>query len=311
MIASAAGGAGISSPGSPLGVIDPAWPPGENRGVAEDGNFRDDDGEAGVATAILEDIMSQQVSFDAPPFEPAPPPVPVPAAVAVETEDWSWLDSEAYAFPGLKGLYAEKEDELKRHAEALAEIDRRIHDMMTTEQEAFHDLLRAEGPALTAAVVHALRYLGWGRVVDVDDYWKKVIRSKEEDIWLIDNEDQHVEVSMRKEPLILVLVRSGKAWATDDECLLLQKFKGRRMQEFDNTKMKALLVGNYFCRTEAGSRANPFSTLQIEEAQKDGNGLLTTYELFRAVKAEKEGRAAKEDLRRELREKTGLVEFQF
>lgn len=255
--------------------------------------------------------MNEQVSFDTSHVEPSPPPVPVPAVAVAEAEDWSWLDGEAYAFPGLKGLYAEKDEELKRHAEALADIDRRIHDMMTTEQEAFHDLLRAEGPDLKAAVVHALRYLGWGRVVDVDDYWKKVIRSKEEDIWLIDSEDQHVEVSMRKDPLILVLVRSGKAWATDDECLLLQKFKGRRMQEFDNTKMKALLIGNYFCRTEAGSRGNPFSPLQVEEAQKDGNGLLTTYELFRAVKAEKEGRAVKEDLRRELREKTGLIEFSF
>jgi hypothetical protein len=291
--------------------LTPRGPQARIRCVAEDGNDRESDGETGVATASLEDIMNQQVSFDTPPVEPAPLSVPPPAAAAPDVEDWSWLDSEAYAFPGLKGLYAEKEEELKRHAEAMTDLDRRIHDMMTTEQEAFHNLLRAEGSALKAAVLHSLRYLGWGRVVDVDDYWKKVIRSKEEDIWLIDSEDQHVEVSMRKDPLILVLVRSGKAWTTDDECLLLQKFKGRRMQEFDNTKMKALLVGNYFCRTEAGSRGNPFSPLQIEEAQKDGNGLLTTYELFRAVKAEKEGRARKEELRCELREKTGLIEFEF
>ena len=268
--------------------------------------------ESGVAPAILEDSMSQQVSLDTSPLEPEPafiPAPPPPPPAAAEVEDWSWLDSEEYAFPGLKGLYAEKDEELKRHAEALTDLDRRIHDMMTTEQQAFHDLLRAEGPALKAAVIHSLRYLGWGRVVDVDDYWKKVIRSKEEDIWLIDDEDQHIEVSMRKNPLILVLVRSGKAWATDDECLLLQKFKGRRMQEFDNTKMKAILLGNYFCRTEAGGRGNPFSPLQVEEAQKDGNGLLTTTELFRAVKAEKEGRARKEDLRRDLGEKAGLIEF--
>ena len=77
------------------------------------------------------------------------------------------------------------------------------------------------------------------------------------------------------------------------------------MQEFDNTKMKAVLVGNYFLAQEAAARTSPVLPLQIEEAQKDGNGLLTTFELFKAVKAEKEGQVRKEDIRGQLAEKTG------
>jgi hypothetical protein len=83
------------------------------------------------------------------------------------------------------------------------------------------------------------------------------------------------------------------------------------MQEFDNTKTKAVLLGNYFLAQEAAARTVPFSPLQIEEAQKDGNGLLTTYELFKAVKAEKEGRVRKEDIRGQLAGKTGLVRFEW
>ena len=221
-----------------------------------------------------------------------------------------WLDADDYAFPELKALAAKRDEEKKRFDEVLADYDRQIKDMRAGGQEEFHRLLTGEGAVLKKAIVHAFRYLGWGRVVDVDEYWKKVIRNKEEDAWLIEPGDSPVEVGIRKGELVIVLVRSNKNWATDDECALLQKYKGRRMQEFDNTRMKAVLVGNYFSATEAKIRENPFSASQIEEAQKDGNGLLATYELFRAIKAEKESRISKDAIREQIKLKTGLITFE-
>jgi len=108
-----------------------------------------------------------------------------------------------------------------------------------------------------------------------------------------------------------VVVRSSRNWAADDDCIRLQRFKGRRMQEFDNTRMKGLLLGNYFNQQEARLRNNPFSQFQIEEAEKDGNALLTTYDLFKAIKAEKEGLITKEEIRRQIKEKSGLIQFNF
>ncbi|HEX2694801.1 MAG TPA: hypothetical protein VHP61_03535 [Acidobacteriota bacterium] len=230
---------------------------------------------------------------------------------ATETPEYGWLDGGEYTFPALKDLLARREEEVRRHERALREIEDSLKDSRATEQESFNRLLKSEGPELRKAVVQALQYLGWGKVVDVDEYWKKVIRSKEEDVWLIEAGDAHVEASLQREPLILVLVRGGRNWATDDECALLQKYKGRRMQEFDNTKMKAVLIGNYYLAQEAGARTNPFSPVQVEEAQKDGNGLITTYELFKAVKAEKEGKVRKEDIRGQFVVKTGLVRFEW
>ena len=221
----------------------------------------------------------------------------------------NWLDGEDYAFPDLKALALRREEEKKRFDEVLADFDRQIKEMKVVGQEEFHRLLRGEGAVLRKAVVHAFHYLGWGRVVDVDEYWKNVIRSKEEDAWLIDPGDCPVEAGIRKGELVIILIRVGKNWATDDECALLQKYKGRRMQEFDNTRMKAVLVGNYFAATEAKLRDNPFSASQVEEAQKDGNGLLTTYELFRAIKAEKEKRISKDAIREQIKLKTGLIKF--
>jgi hypothetical protein len=220
-----------------------------------------------------------------------------------------WSESDEYALPELVALVARREEEKKRFEEALADYDRRIKDMKAGGHDLFLRLLKGEGADLKKAVVAAFRYLGWGRVVDVDEYWKKVIRNKEEDAWLIEPGETPVEAAIRKGEVVLVLVRAGKNWATDDELHLLQKYKGRRMQEFDNTRMKAVLVGNYFSTVDPKDRSNPFSAGQIEEAQKDGNGLLTTCELFRAVKAEKKSRISKDAIREQLRLKTGLIVF--
>jgi hypothetical protein len=83
------------------------------------------------------------------------------------------------------------------------------------------------------------------------------------------------------------------------------------MQEFNNTKMKAILIGNYFSQTEAKLREVPFTEAQIGEALKDGNGLLTTYELFKAIKAEKEKKISKEEIREQMKNKAGLITFDY
>ncbi|MDI6697746.1 MAG: hypothetical protein QME85_02260 [Candidatus Saccharicenans sp.] len=228
-----------------------------------------------------------------------------------EVEPMDWIDREEYLFPEIKELFLKKEEEKKRFEERLKELDQQIKTLRETQQEAFNRLLKAEGQELKAAVLQAFKYLGWARVVDVDQYWKNVIRDKEEDLWLIENNDQPVEVCLRKEFLILVVIRSSRNWATDDDCILLQRYKGRRMQEFDNTRMKSILVGNYFNLVEAKLRNNPYSQFQVEEAEKDGNALLTTYELFLAIKAEKEGLISKEEIRKQVREKAGLIKINY
>jgi hypothetical protein len=235
--------------------------------------------------------------------------LPGGASPSKDAKNNSWLDQEEYVFPVMKELLTQKEEENRRHAQALSEIDERIKEAREKDQEVFQTLIRGEGPELKNAVLHALDYLGWEKIVDVDEYWKNVIRNREENIWLIEGRENSVEASMRKDFFILVLSKEGKNGALDDECSLLQKYKGRRMQEFDNTKMKAVLIGNYFSTQEAKLRPNPYSTAQAEEAQKDGNGLLSTWELFSAIKAEKEGRTTKEKIRQQIKEKTGLITF--
>lgn len=222
-----------------------------------------------------------------------------------------WLDSSDYIFPGLLDVFKRMEEANARHRQTMRELEEKIEDIKSTEQEPFNKLLTAKGKDLQQAVIKAFKYLNWTNVVDVNEYWKRVIRVPEEDIWLLDEDERSIEKLIRDAPLTMIMVRSGKVGAAEEDCLLLQRFKGRRMQEFNNTKLKALLVGNYFVQTEAKLREVPFTENQIGEAAKDGNGLLTTYELFKAIKAEKENKITKEAVREQLANKVGLITFDY
>jgi hypothetical protein len=236
---------------------------------------------------------------------------PVLSLRGTSAEDYQWLEKEDYIFPSLLEIYRQREEEKKRHEEALRQLDAKFREIKDKDQESYHRLLKSQGRELKQAVVAAFTSLGWAKVIDVDEYWKKVIRNKEEDIWLIEENSLPVEVKLKKDPLILVVVKSGKDWATDDDCAVLQKYKGRRMQEFDNTKMKAILVGNYYAKIEANLRKNPFAQVQVDETEKDGNALLTTYDLFKAIKAEKENKVRKEEVREMIKTKSGLISLDF
>ncbi len=229
-----------------------------------------------------------------------------------EENPFAWVESPEYYFPALTSIFQEIQEESRRHRETIFQLRNKAEEVKKTEQQPFTHLLTSQGERLKQAVLHAFKYISWPEVIDVDQYWKRVIRIKEEDIWLIDDqEDRAVEEKIRTSPLILVIIRSGLGSAPESDLGVLQKYKARRMQEFDNTKMKALLVGNYHYRQEARSRPIPFTQEQIEEAVTDGNGLLTTADLYFAIKAEKENKITREEIIRSIREKTGLITFEY
>jgi hypothetical protein len=226
-------------------------------------------------------------------------------------EEVKWLDSYDYTFPGLLEVYKEMEQENEKHHQTIGRLEERIKELKLSEQGQFGRLLVGEGKELQEAIIKAFKYLNWVNIVDVNDYWKRVIRVKEEDIWLLDDDERSIEQLIRDAPFTMISVRAGSAGAADEDCLNLQRYKGRRMQEFNNTKLKAILVGNYFNQLEAKLREVPFRENQINEAAKDGNGLLTTYELFKAIKAEKEKKITKEAIREQFNSKVGLITFDY
>ncbi len=228
-----------------------------------------------------------------------------------EAKESGWLHSPDYVFPGLQEVYREMEEEKERHRLAMLRLEEKAAEIRTVENEPFLRLLVSQGAELREAAIRAFKYLEWINVIDADEYWKRVIRIKEEDLWLIDENEKSTEQLIRTSQILLVSLKSGEWGAVDEDCLLLQRYKGRRMQEFDNTKMKAVLLGNYYRNEEPKFRPIPFTEEQIAEAAKDGNALLTTYELFKAIKAEKEKKITKEAIREQIKNKVGLITFDY
>jgi hypothetical protein len=243
--------------------------------------------------------------------EPEVPEMPEEPETPPTVSAADWLDKEEYAFPGLQELYKEKEEARKKFEQTITKIDAKIEDLKEKKQAPFQKMLVTEGDELITSVVTALEYIGWKKVVNVSEYWKNVVRDKEEDIWLLEDDSNPIEETIKTGYVFLINVTAGTEPAKDEDCADLQKFKGRRMQEFNNTKMKSILIGNYFYDKEANLRKNPFSAEQISDVEKDGNGVLTTYDLFKAVKGIMENKVKKEEIQNQMQEKTGQIQFNF
>ncbi|MGD8539935.1 MAG: hypothetical protein PVI66_14565 [Candidatus Aminicenantes bacterium] len=241
--------------------------------------------------------------------EPEIPEMPEEPKAATSDAVSNWLDKEEYAFPGLQELYKEKEEARKKFERAITKIDAKIEELKDKKQAPFQKTLISNGEELVTSVITALEYIGWKKVVNVNEYWKNVVRDKEEDIWLLEDDTGPIEETIKTGYVFLINVAAGTESAKAEDCSSLQKFKGRRMQEFNNTKMKSILIGNYFYDQEAALRKNPFSEEQISDVEKDGNGVLTTYELFKAVKGIMENKIKKEEIQKQMQAQTGLIQF--
>jgi len=255
------------------------------------------------ASTTIEEEIPPQAEEISPPLE---------AGYEGEKEEQvPWIEKDEYMFPSVKEISDKIEEERIKYEEKIQKLLDSMNEIKEKEQIVFAKLLTAEGEELKQAVLSTLEYLGGKKVIDVRELWKDEERGPEEDIWLLKDDKKPVEDKIKKDSVILVTVKSSDEGAMDDECSSIQKYKGRRMQEFHNTDMKAILIGNYFRQVEPKLRKNPFSDDQIAEAKIDRNALLTTYELFQAVQAEKKKKLNKAEIVKQLETKMGLISFEY
>lgn len=226
-------------------------------------------------------------------------------------EQVPWMEKDEYMFPSVKEISDKIEEERIKYEEKIQKLRDSLSEIKEKEQIVFTKLLTAEGEELKQAVISTLEYIGGKKVIDVRELWKDGKRGPEEDIWLLKDDKKPVEDKIKKDSVLLVTVKSSDEGAKDDECSSIQKYKGRRMQEFHNTDMKAILIGNYYRKVEPKLRQTPFSEDQIAEAKIDRNALLTTYELFQAIQAEKKNKINKSEIIKQLETKMGLISFEY
>ena len=229
-----------------------------------------------------------------------------------EDKENKWLQDSRYYVPNLIDLHAKRKSVQKEYADKIKKIEKKIKEVQDREQDTLNKLLTSKEDPLKETVLHWFKYIGF-TVIDVDKYWeslsrqkKEPSRQKEEDIWLF----QENKPNVSKDELILVEVKSRSTkGASDNNVGVIERYKSRRMKEFGHTNMKGLLIGNYFFNKPAHRRKLPFSDNQVKDAERDENALLTTYDLFKVIRMEKEKKLSKNDIRAKIMSTNGVIKW--
>lgn len=205
---------------------------------------------------------------------------------------FGWLSNGDYLLPNEEQLL-DRKNKLKTEYETnLKNIESEL--ILNSQRYKFlHDLLNETGSKLVAAVKLYLEWLSFENVVNMDD---EVDDTFEEDLQ-IENE----------KGLLIIEVKGIGGTSTDKACSQISKIKYRRSQQRKAFDVYALYIVNHQRYIAPKDRQNPpFSSNQINDANLDERGLISTYELYNGYFNVKQNILKKEDIREYLYQK-GLI----
>lgn len=207
---------------------------------------------------------------------------------------FKWLEQEAYMLPNVEHLLEEKESLIKRFN---TEIERKEKEIEANykKYECLHRLLTESGDELVKSVKAFLEWLGFEKIRIMDDSSEGLL---EEDLQ-VDTEDG----------LLVIEIKGIGGTSTDGQCSQIEKIKNRRMKERKSFDVFGLYIVNHQRYQPPLLRENPpFKKEQRQDAENDGRGLLTTWQLFNLYYSIKNGCISKEEARKAFL-KSGLIEF--
>jgi hypothetical protein len=187
-------------------------------------------------------------------------------------EGGRWVHREEYEHPIVLEKKAAQLEIQRKANEEIAKLDQEIETQR--EQLAFlHGLLSKTGKPLVADVKRALEYIGFRKVVDVDEAGAST--NKQEDLQVLDGS-----------PTILLEIKGMTTLPREADTLQVTKYVQRRMKEWDNTDVIGLSLINHERNIPALERnnANVFTEQQVRDAEHFGAGLMPTWDLFRLIR---------------------------
>jgi len=207
-----------------------------------------------------------------------------------------WLKEAIYALPNQLKLEEErkllKENWEKQDADKEQEIEQNYKGF-----EFLHKILTESGDELVEAMIIYLKWLGFDNPKNMDDE-KVEGQNNEEDIQ-IENE----------KGLLVIEVKGIGGTSKDNECSQISKIKYRRAKERNSFDVFGLYIVNHQRYLPPLNRQNPpFLPQQIEDAESEERGLLTTFQLFNLYFDIENGIISKEEARESLYN-YGLVQF--
>ena len=208
-----------------------------------------------------------------------------------ESKEFEWINSQEF-LPKEIIEYETRKNELRMELNAqIAKIDAE-EDLIVQKYKFLKDMLIETGQPLVTAVCDYLKWLGFSNVISIDGS-EEILR---EDIQVDDGEN-----------LYIIEVKGIGGTSTDAECSQIAKHRRKREKENRDKNVVPIYIVNHQRYTRPCLRQNPpFSANQIDYAENDERGLLTTWQMYKQYKLIEEGVFTKEETRKALC-KVGII----
>ncbi|MBV6642695.1 MAG: hypothetical protein KI791_18395 [Cyclobacteriaceae bacterium] len=195
-----------------------------------------------------------------------------------------WKNSSPFWLPNYERLESKRRIIEKEFDIKLKAIDHEI-ESNHNHFSYLHEILTETGDSLVESLIKFLKWLGFSNVVKHDE--KDGGKLLEEDI----------QIGMDNGILIIECKGIGGT-STDSDCSQISKIKHRRCRERGSFDVFALYIVNHQRYLSPLQRKNPPFTLnQIQDAENDERGLLTTWQLFNVFREIEDGILSKEEVR--------------
>lgn len=208
-----------------------------------------------------------------------------------ESKEFAWINEQEF-WP--REILAIKEERNKIQEEYSLKIksldDRRID--IEKKYKFLNDLLIETGDKLVDAVCTYFKWLGFSNVEAIDGN-EDILR---EDIQITEDDKMYI-----------IEVKGIGGTSTDAECSQVAKHRRKREKEHQDKEIIPIYIVNHQRYMRPSLRQNPpFSDNQIDYAENDERGLLTTLQLYNQYKLIENGIFTKEETRDSLVE-WGLI----
>lgn len=182
-----------------------------------------------------------------------------------ELTRFNWLHDERLLLPNEKGLLGEKKQREEEYLGIIHELDNRIN-VNRQKFSYLHELLNSNGNTLVKAVINFLKSIDFEEVIDIDESTSE----KQEDI-----------NAKFDDTLLIIEVKGIGGTSTDSDCTQIGKHR-RRLEKLNRgMTIHPLYIVNHQMYLPPWSRQEtPFTKEQIEYAENDERGLVTTWTLY-------------------------------
>lgn len=208
-----------------------------------------------------------------------------------ESKEFEWINEHEFLPKEILKIEQERiliEEEYNSKIKVLTEKRNAIDQ----KYKFLNDLLIETGDKLVRAVCTYFKWLGFSNVEEIDGN-EDILR---EDIQITD-----------EDKLYIIEVKGIGGTSTDAECSQVAKHRRRREKEHQDKKIIPIYIVNHQRYMRPSLRQNPpFSDNQIDYAENDERGLLTTWQLYNQYKLIEKGIFTKEEIRESLDE-WGLI----